>query len=314
VQGGGPLTAQVRYSIEGGWDYAFLEVTTDEGGTWTPVGTSQSYGGLDRSGFNPSGAGISGESEGWVELTASLPDGAQAIRWRYRTDGAVALQGFESDEITVGGAVIGGAETEEDGWALDGFRRTTGSDTLPFFNAYVVDNRQYVGRDRLLKHVYYSLFFPDERRKKVGFYHLEPGALISYWDTSFSDNNVGEHPGGGQILPVDARPLFDHAPSGNLLGPWFLTRDATFSRARSSDLRLRPQGVPFTIEGSPAVPVFDDSEDWWFGDDGHTVDGVHPGTNQPGWNSVDVPKTGTVIKVDKVQPDGDMILTVTTSD
>ena len=37
VDGGGALTAKVRYSIEEGWDYAFLEASSDGGDTWTPV-------------------------------------------------------------------------------------------------------------------------------------------------------------------------------------------------------------------------------------------------------------------------------------
>ena len=30
--------------------------------------------------------------------------------------------------------------------------------------------------------------------------------LVWYWDSSFEDNNVGDHPGGGLILPIDSHP------------------------------------------------------------------------------------------------------------
>ena len=313
VATGGPLTAQVRYEIEEGWEYAFLESTSDGGETWEPLETNLSYDGEDQSGLNPSGFGISGESGGWVELNATVPADAEGIRWRYVTDGAVALQGFEVDEITLDGTVIGDAESDEDGWTLDGFRRTTGSDSVPFLNAYFVDNRQYVGRDKLLKHLYNFHGYSDERSNKVGFYANEPGALISYWDTSYTDNNVGEHPGHGELLMVDARPEFDHYPTGELVRPRILGYDSTFSHRPSRDLSLRYLGERYTVEGSPAEPVFDDTEDWWFPNDEHTVEGVHPGRIQPGWNSVDVPETGTVIKVVKVQKDKDMIIKVTTS-
>ena len=33
------------------------------------------------------------------------------------------------------------------------------------------------------------------------------GLLINYWDESFGDNNVGDHPGGGLILPVNSQPV-----------------------------------------------------------------------------------------------------------
>ena len=36
---------------------------------------------------------------------------------------------------------------------------------------------------------------------------------------------------------------------------------------------------------------------WWFNADEHARDGAHAGRYQPGWYSVDPPKTGTEIKV-----------------
>ncbi len=38
------------------------------------------------------------------------------------------------------------------------------------------------------------------------------GLLVTYWDTQYSDNNVGDHPGHGEVLPVDAHPQFSHWP------------------------------------------------------------------------------------------------------
>jgi len=148
---------------------------------------------------------------------------------------------------------------------------------------------------------------------KVEFFSYNPGALISYWDTSYSDNNVGDHPGHGEILPVDARPEFDHYPTGDLARPRILTYDSTFSLSPSRDVHLRSLGEKYTVEGSAPVRTFDDTKQWWFPNDEHTVEGVHPGHYQPAWNSADVPKTGTVIKVKKVQKDGDMIIKVTSS-
>ena len=69
------------------------------------------------------------------------------------TDGGVALSGFQVDNITLDGTDIGNAETDA-GWTFDGFRTTTGTEDQSFLNAYIVDNRQYVGRDTLLQHIY----------------------------------------------------------------------------------------------------------------------------------------------------------------
>ena len=45
VDGGGELTAKVKYEIEDGWDYAFLEASSDNGATWTQIDTSENYDG-----------------------------------------------------------------------------------------------------------------------------------------------------------------------------------------------------------------------------------------------------------------------------
>ena len=117
VDGGGALTAKVKYEIEDGWDYAFLEASSDNGATWTQIETSENYEGDDQSGYDPNDVGISGNTEGeWVDLTATVPDGTNAIRWRYITDGAFVLDGFQLDNITLDGESIGDAETQDEGW------------------------------------------------------------------------------------------------------------------------------------------------------------------------------------------------------
>ena len=46
------------------------------------------------------------------------------------------------------------------------------------------------------------------------------------------------------------------------------------------------------------MSTFDDTKSWWVGSDEHSdALNVHPGRYQPGWYSVDVPETGTRIKV-----------------
>jgi immune inhibitor A len=307
VAGGGPLTAQVRYDIEGGYDYAFLEVSADGGQSWRSIPTSESYEDEDQGGTNPEGTGISGRSTGWVQLTATVPDGTNAIRWRYRTDTALTRPGFQVDRITLADQVIGDAETDGEGWQLDGFRTTTGTEDQRFLHAYFVDNRQYVGRDKLLAHVYNAGFQNTDR---VEFFRYLPGALITYWDSSYNDNNVGEHPGHGEVLPVDARPGFHHNPDGTLVRPRTTTWDATFSTNNAQPFSLHYGGQKFTLAGSWRQPTFDDTKDWWYDSDEHAFTGEHKGRYQPGWYSVDVPKTGTTIKVVKVAKNGDMTVQV----
>ena len=126
------LTAQVNYDIETDWDYAFLEASTDGGTTWSKVMTNLSdtnvppHGGHNQSGFNNTGEGITGSTAGaWKSLTATLPAGTNAVRFRYQTDGAAAEKGFRVDDIAIDGTTIGTAESDAEGWEFDGFRTTT---------------------------------------------------------------------------------------------------------------------------------------------------------------------------------------------
>jgi immune inhibitor A len=297
VEDGGALTAKVRYDIEEGWDYAFLEASDDGGETWTQIANSESYPGEDQGSFNGSGTGISGSTEGqWVDLTATVPPGTDTLRWRYLTDGATSGTGFQVDAITLDGENIGGAETLSEGWTLNGFENVSAEETKKFLNAYFVDNRQYVGRDKLLSHVYN---FGFTNADKVEFFKYDPGALITYWDTSHTDNNVGDHPGEGELLPVDAHTQFTHAPDGSLLRPRTLSYDAAFSLAKSSKQTIHYLSKAVQLKSRPGVRTFNDRQQWWYNRDEHTVT-THPGRYQPGWYSVNVPDTGTTISVVKV--------------
>ena len=286
------LTAQVRYEIEDDWDYAYLTVNG------TSVETSES------TNTNPNGQnfgfGITGDTNGnWVTLTADLSAFAGQtvdLGFRYWTDGAVVESGFQVDQIDINGTLIGTAESDE-GWSLDGFRTTTGSETQAFFNAYVLEYRTYWGFDESLRTGPYNFGFLNTAPNWVEHFNYEDGLLINYWDDSFADNSVGDHPGGGLLLPVDAHPDMEHWADDTLMRPRLLSRDSTFGKARVPSITLHNNGVPVTLPSKPAVSVFDDSKSYWTDCDSHGCTDSHPGRYQPGWASVMVPNTGTQIKV-----------------
>ena len=303
------LTAQVNYQIEENWDYAFVE-TSPNGSDWTPLTTNLSVSpDDDQSGFNESGTGLTGSTGDWTELTARLPRGTEAIRFRYQTDGAYTEQGFRVDEIAVGGEAIGTAESPDEGWVLDGFVRTTGTEIQKFFNAYISENRQYDGYDESLETAY-NFGFASTRPDWVENFPYEPGMLLWYWDESYTDNNVGEHPGSGLLLPVDARPQFSHFKDGSIMRPRFLSADSTFGLKKSKKVTLHLNGQPSTIPSKNAVPRFDDTRSYWSDSDRHASTGNHTGRYQPGWYSVDVPSTGTTITVLKMSKKGAMTIRV----
>jgi immune inhibitor A len=125
----------------------------------------------------------------------------------------------------------------------------------------------------------------------------DEGLLINYWNSSYEDNNVGEHPGEGQLLPVDAHPSFFHSSDGHLLRNRILSYDSAFSLKPTTAITVHKKSQPTTIPSQAANPLFDDTTSYWSNDDGHGATGSHLGRYQPGWYSVKVPNTGTQIRV-----------------
>ena len=139
----------------------------------------------------------------------------------------------------------------------------------------------------------YNFGFLDTETRLVEHYPYQDGLLISYWDESFGDNNVGDHPGGGLILPSrrtpDARALANgHASCGSA------SRRTTRPSGSSGPTRSRctSNSVPTSIASKPAAPAFDDTKTWWSAPRTATPRLSH-GRFQVGWSGVDVPKTGT---------------------
>ena len=308
------LSMQAWYQIETCWDYAYLRVSTDGGANYTNLLTSVSDA-ADENGqnFGNGITGISGRAKvcddaattpsGFVPVTADLtPYAGQTIKLqiRYWTDGAVVGLGFEFDDLVISGP--GGpiftedAESGDNGWLLNGFRRTAGAETRFDAHFYVAEYRNYRGYDTSLRTAY-NFGFLNNRPDWVEHFPYQDGLLVSYWDTGMNDNGVGDHPGQGLILPVDAHPTFHHYYDGHLVRSRILSYDSTFGLDRTDAITIHKNSQPTTIASQPAVPVFDDTKTWWFNSDIHAATGSHVGRYQPGWVGVDVPKTGTTIRV-----------------
>jgi len=300
------LAAKARYNIEQDWDYAYLTVNG------TPVHTSLSTN-TSPNGQN-FGEGITGVHTSWVNLTADLSAFAGQtvmLGLRYWTDtftqgspGVVYPAGFQIDAIQITSLPTDGAESDA-GWTMTtnsadaGFHVTDGQETLSgFFNAYLAEYRQYRDYDVALKLGPYQ--YPDPDGKFVEHLPYQDGMVVWYWNTAYADNNVGTHPGGGQILPVDAHPAIEHWSDGTTARPRLQSYDAAFSLDRTN-----PITVHSIVNGTLAIPshagvsTFDDSKSYWVnGDPGDT------GHWQSEWNSVKVPHTGTKIRVVGVSAQG----------
>jgi immune inhibitor A len=285
------LSAKVKYAIEQDWDYAYLTVN----GTAVTTNLSTST--------NPNGQnfgnGITGSSGGnWVNLTADLSAFAGqtvTLGWRYWTDGGVAEAGFQLDEIAVTGQAIDGAETAG-GWTFAGFTRTTGDVSNSYFNAYFAEYRNYRGYDDGLRTGPYNFGFLDQPTKQnwVEHFAYQDGLLVWYYDTSYADNNVGDAclagRCGGLYLPVDAHPsLLLRPDNGKVWRPRIQSFDSTFSLDPVDLVCLHANSQAACYGGGPGNPLFDDTQNYW----------VPPNSaiGHAGWSGVQVPKTGTTIRV-----------------
>ena len=285
---GASFTAKANIQIEIDWDYAYLVVSTDGGATWENVATNWSTN-FDPNGQN-FGNGITGDSHGWVDLTADLSAyaGDVLLGFRYWTDVAAVEPGFMVDNIEISGYPLDGAE-EDAGWTFDGFRTTTGTESAYYNNYYVAEFRQYRGYDAALATAYNFVGGDWAER-----FPYQDGLLVSYWDTSFPNNNVGSHCAGGRcgglLLPVDAHPDLMYCENGNIFRNRVQTFDATFGLEPTDEITVHCGGVPSTFASQPAVPVFNDLNNYY-----------NP-ANPMG--SVIVPATGTQIRVKSVSAQG----------
>ena len=227
-----------NYVIEELWDYGFIEVSTDGGGTWTqlevrdeagnvvstnddPNGRLQDYGGLRN--------GLTGDTHGWrhdwVDLT---PYAGQTIglRLRYATDAAFLERGWFADDfaITADGATVWSddAESGTAGWTAQRgtFTTTQGngwsltSGTFVYEHYYLAEWRNLDGFDRGLAYTYDTTWtngpFANEWRVERVPYNA-PGLLVWYRDGQFTVNHVSSflsqppsHGAKGSLLIVDS--------------------------------------------------------------------------------------------------------------
>jgi immune inhibitor A len=286
--GSSALTFQANYNIEDcdadPCDYAFVEVDDGSGFVALPGSIADA----------DEGNGIDGVSDGWVPASFDLSAYAGKtvqLRFRYLTDPATQgtdpnqPSGLFVDDIAVTGAFTDDVETLQPAWTADGFTRTVGSYTTAYDNYYLAGYRSYVSYDRYLATGPYNFGWETAKPKLVEHFGYQPGLLVSYWDTSQSDNNVSVHPGEGLNLYVDSHPAAI-VRSDAAHTPW-RTRiqmyDAPFSLRRADSFWLHFEGKPSYVRGQAAQPVFDDSRDY--------LDPLQPE------HGVKVPNTGTRMQV-----------------
>ena len=113
--GDGKLRVDTAWDTEEGYDYAYIQVSTDRGKTYKSVRCTDSI-------HAPLGPGFEGNSHGFVTEKCSLKKYAGKrvlLAFRYVTDSGVQLKGFWVDDVTLRGTLI------SDGKSLQGWKSPT---------------------------------------------------------------------------------------------------------------------------------------------------------------------------------------------
>ncbi|GAB6940427.1 immune inhibitor A domain-containing protein [Isoptericola variabilis] len=302
VPDGASLTAKAWYDIEKDYDYAYAEISTDGGSSWTALETNLSA--TDAKG------GITGTSDGWVDLTADLSSyagQAAQVRFRYASDGGVNETGLLVDDVAVGDALSEDFSGGFEGWTNDGFQLigADGTYEVEYSHYYVAENRQYAGYDTTLKTGPYNFGWTASKPNTVEHFPYQDGLLVWYANSFYGDNNTSKHPGGGQALPVDANAQALRWSDGTVARNRIQSFDATFGLGRSDAFTLHRETeagmTTLRTWANKADSVFDDT------DPNAYYDETNPG------GSVVVGGTGTKIKVKAVNAkNGVMTVDVTT--
>ncbi|MEU0453093.1 immune inhibitor A domain-containing protein [Streptomyces sp. NPDC006129] len=293
------LTLDGWYEIEANYDHLYAEVSTDGGANWTALDGTVDGKPIPRDGSDK--PALSGAVDGYKKLAYSLDAYAGKkfdLRFRYQTDGGLAMKGFTADRIAVtadGAAVFSDdAESADAAWTAKGFSRMGESFTKDYAQYYIAENRQYVSYDKTLKAGPYNFGFTDTRPDWVEHYPYQNGLLIWKWDTSQADNNTSEHPGAGLLLPIDSHPAPLKWADGTLMRNRIQSYDAPFSTFRTDGMTLHKAGVATRIPSSKGVPVFNDRTHDYY-DESNDAAGVK------------ITDTNTKIKILKEAGDGSTI-------
>ncbi|QDN98688.1 M6 family metalloprotease domain-containing protein [Streptomyces sp. S1A1-8] len=293
------LTLDGWYDIEADYDYLYTEVSTDGGANWTAIDGTVDGQLIPRDGSGK--PALTGTVDAYKKL--SFPLGAYAgqkidLRFRYQSDGGVALKGFAADEISVtadGSALFSdNAETADAAWTAAGFSRVGASFTDDYPQYYIAENRQYVSYDKTLKTGPYNFGFSTTRPSWVEHYPYQNGLLIWKWDTSQKDNNVSAHAGSGLILPVDSHSTALKWSDGTLMRSRIQSYDSPFSLYRTDGLTLHSADVATKIPSKPGVPVFNDHTSTYYDTTAPTA-------------GVKITDTNTKIRIAKEARDGSTI-------
>lgn len=253
------LTFDAWYDIEAQWDFAFVQISNDNGATWQSLGNENTRSDVVDEGYPTildSMPGFTGNSDGWKAQSFDLSQYAGEkvkLRIRYATDWGTSHIGFFADNLKVvadGTTIVeDGAENSTSRFTLNGFTKMDGNKLTDHY--YLLEWRNHKGVDEGLAHI--------ARGESLMSY--DGGLVVWYVDDSYTDNWTGAHPGDGYLGVVDA-----HLGSslkwstGVEASTRYHIADAAFGLNPTSELNLNyPEVQTLFGPSQPAISLFDDS-------------------------------------------------------
>lgn len=258
------LTFDAWYDIEEQWDFAFVQVSEDNGATWKSLGNSNTRSDVTSQGYPTildSMPGFTGKSNGWqaqsFDLSAYSGKNIQ-LRLRYATDWGTSHIGFFADNIKVvadGQTLVNdGAEDNSSTFTLSGFKKSDGNKYSDHY--YLLEWRNHAGVDQGLANI--------KRGNSIMSY--DGGLVVWYVDPTYTDNWTGIHPGEGFVGVVDAHAntdlqwSFANGTTPAQASTRYHIADAAFGLNPTSGLNLDYPGLQTLFGPSqPAVSLFNES-------------------------------------------------------
>jgi immune inhibitor A len=205
-----------NYTIEADWDYGFVEVSTDDGTTWTELKVRDESGAVvstDDGYADPNNRlrdygnkryGLTGSTSGYQHHQVDLtPYSGKTIslRLRYATDAGFEETGWFSDDfaVTSAGTPVWSDDVEsgDNGWqplattftntSGTGWTRSSGSFDQEQY--YLAEWRNLDGFDQGLSYGYTSNYSRDGAWKVNRVPYNAPGMLVWYRDTTYVSVN-----------------------------------------------------------------------------------------------------------------------------
>jgi immune inhibitor A len=250
------------YNIEKDWDYAMVQVSTDNGATWASLSSGRTTTTLDPNGYPAIAAnlpGYTGTSNGWIHESINLSAYAgQKIQLQFRSmsDWATNLDGFFADNVKV---TADGAEVFFDGaegdslFTLNGFEKHDGKYTTNHY--YLLEWRSHNGVDAGLNHI----------RRGNSLMSYDKGLVVWYVDESYDNNWTGAHPGDGFLGVVDADQHSMTWSDKAVASSRYQVHDAAFGLSKTEKMALDYSdllGVTMKDNFTQRNTLFDDSANY----------------------------------------------------